>query len=107
MGYWDGGHSVGGWGIAMMTVTMLLFWALVIGGLIVLLRGGLPRSGSWTRSSDWPRSGTDSQQPPAGPSGSAQQILAERFARGEIDEAEYARRRQVLDDDRLSTDRTS
>jgi len=55
MMYRDGDHSVRGWGgdVAAMTVTMLLFWALVAAGLIVLLRGG------------WPRSGPSDRQPPA------------------------------------------
>jgi putative membrane protein len=71
-----------GWGGGWMWLTGLL-WLLVIvalAGLIVwlILRANQPTGGS--------ASTTDS----------ARRILAERFARGEIDADEYARRREML-----------
>jgi putative membrane protein len=72
-----------GWGWLGMGVTMILFWALVIAGIIALVRylGG-PRG--TTRST--------SANGQAGP----EELLAERFARGEIDQDEYQRRRELL-----------
>ncbi len=67
---WSG--HMGGWWWLMAPV-MLVFWALVIWGFVALLRA-------------------------PGPSADrrAEDILAERFARGEIDEAEYQRRREFI-----------
>jgi putative membrane protein len=77
--YW--GNGMGGWGIALMTVSTLLFWGLVIAGIVTLVRytgRSAPQGGS------------------AGETATPQRILAERFARGEIDEEEYTRRLAVL-----------
>ena len=71
----------GAWDWAAMSVTMLLFW----GGLIALV--------VWLgRGSSENAQGAEEAPPPATP----EEILAERFARGEIDEDEFTRRRQVL-----------
>lgn len=78
-----GGHSWGWGGWLLMTFSMVVFWGLVIGALIALLRagrGGGP--GTPTGRADRERS--------------AEQILAERYARGDIDEEEYRRRLDVL-----------
>lgn len=66
-----------------MSVMMVLFWGLVIAGIVVLVRylGGNRQDR---------RLGLD------GGRASAEELLAERFARGEIDEDEYTRRRQML-----------
>jgi putative membrane protein len=32
------GNGMDGWGYALMTVNMLLFWGLVVGGIVVLVR---------------------------------------------------------------------
>lgn len=77
--YW--GNGMGGWGMVLMTVSTLLFWGLVIAGVVALVR--------YTRSGA-PSSGASSEAT------TPQRILAERFARGEIDEEEYTRRLQVL-----------
>jgi putative membrane protein len=74
----------GGWGYAGMVIGMVLFWALVIVGIVALIRSSTG-SGS-TRSVP--------QFPPY--SESPGQLLAARFARGEIDEAEYRQRLAVL-----------
>jgi putative membrane protein len=79
MMYW--GNGMGAWGMVLMTLSTLLFWGLVIAGIVALVR--------YTG-----RSGQAST--PAGPPTAPQQMLAERFARGEIDEEEYTRRLHVL-----------
>ncbi len=71
-----------GWGYALMTVSMVLFWALIILGVIALVR--------YLARGD--RSGDQAAAPRATP----EQVLAERFARGEIDEQDYLRRRDQL-----------
>ena len=77
--YW--GNGMGGWGMTLMTVSNLLFWGLIIAGIVALVRY------------------TGRRTPQGGPGAEAatpQRILAERFARGEIDEEEYTRRLAVL-----------
>jgi putative membrane protein len=73
-------HGVSGWGWAAMSVSMVLFWALIITAAVLLFR-------AYGRSQDHPRG-------PASPV--PEQILAERFARGEIDEEEYRGRLAAL-----------
>ncbi|MFJ9870242.1 SHOCT domain-containing protein [Streptomyces sp. NPDC101165] len=77
-------HDVSGWGWFAMSAGMILFWAVII-ALGVLLFRALARSDG---------TGTPSVPPPSGPS--PEQLLAERFARGEVDEDEYNRRMAVL-----------
>lgn len=67
-----------GWSWLAMTISMLVFWALVAGVVITLVRS--------SRASDTVDPG------PSDP----ERILKERFARGEIDVEEYERRREVL-----------
>lgn len=69
---WDGAWG-GGWG--WYGLMHLAWWLLLIGGAVVLVRA---LAGSW-RDRD-----------------SALQILRERYARGEIDRAEYEERRKLL-----------
>ena len=69
------GTGMGAWGYLLMTANMLLFWALVVAGIVFLVRY-FGRPGS------------------AGPRTEA--ILAERLARGEIDEEEYRNRLRTL-----------
>ncbi|RKT87267.1 putative membrane protein [Saccharopolyspora antimicrobica] len=71
----------GGWGLLgmlVMTVGMVLFWVLVVVAIIALVRY-LQRTG---------RADSGSTR--------AEEVLAERFARGEIDEEEYRRRLETL-----------
>ncbi|MFE0347110.1 SHOCT domain-containing protein [Streptomyces griseoluteus] len=88
MMWYDGGWGMGGWFI--MTVFMVLFWAVLIVGLVALVRY-LAGTGRHQRAS---------LPPPAGEVGwqgrGAENLLAERFARGEIDEEEYQRRLALL-----------
>jgi putative membrane protein len=83
--FWYGDH-MSGWGWFGASFGMLVFWGLIITAFVLLLRAlGRPEQpGS--------RSATRAPGTPA----SAEQLLAERFARGEIDEEEYRRRLQVL-----------
>ena len=91
MMYWWG-PGMSGWGYALMSVSMVLFWGLVILGdrcagevpgplLAVGRRAGVPRA-------------------------TAEQVLAERFARGEIDEQEYQSRLATLRGRQQSTSGT-
>jgi len=79
--YWYDDH-MSGWGYALMTVTMVVFWGLLIVGIVALVRY-LSRDGR-------PTGAPPAQRP------TPDQVLAERFARGEIDEDEYGRRLDAL-----------
>ena len=78
MMYWYG-NGAGGWGYALMAIGMILFWGAVIYGIVTLVR--------YARRDD-PRGREPAGPPAPGPEG----LLAERFARGEIDEDEYHQR---------------
>ncbi|NMH97766.1 SHOCT domain-containing protein [Pseudonocardia acidicola] len=79
------GNGMGGWGWTLMTISTVVFWALVIAGIVALVRfsarGGQARS---------------APSVPSVPRPTPEQMLAERFARGEIDEPEYRQRLDVL-----------
>jgi len=70
-GPWHDGHSSGWW--LIFPIGFGLFWLLVIGGGFYLLRRRLPSR-----------------------TGGAEAVLAERYARGEIDEEEYRERLSAL-----------
>ena len=74
------GPGMCGWGMALMIIGNVVFWALLITVAVLLARS--IRVGGITSS------------PPA--EVSPQQIAAQRFARGEINEDEYLRLLQVL-----------
>jgi putative membrane protein len=84
---WYSGDGWGWAGWALMTVGMVAFWALVITAVVFGVRYL-----SGTR-------GTTANPPGSGPS-SAEDLLAERFARGEIDDNEYRQRLSALRDHR-------
>ncbi len=91
---WYGGWGWGGW--LLMSLGMVLFWGVVIAGIVLLVRYAAGRSGHvpqhWTGPQHGPTPGGG-----ASPSGvRPEDVLAERFARGEIDEEEYRRRLAVL-----------
>ena len=77
---WDGGW---GWGhMVFGSAMMIIFWGVIILLIVLAVRwlGGVGRGGH-----------------PTGPSeGAAVDILRERFARGEIDKAEFEERRRAL-----------
>ena len=70
-------HDMGWWGYAGMGIGMVLFWALAIAGIVALVM--------------YVSGGRQNRQPE-----SAEQILAARFARGEISETEYRDRVATL-----------
>jgi putative membrane protein len=77
---WYGGNwGWGGW--LLMTIAMVLFWALIITAVVLIVRYLV------------------SQRPAGTAAGSArtpEEVLAVRYARGEIDDAEYQRRLALL-----------
>jgi putative membrane protein len=73
-------HDLSGWGWALMAISTVLFWGLVIAVGVLLFRGVNQPTGG----------------PSVGPRPSPEHLLAERFARGEIDEEEYRRRLATL-----------
>jgi len=75
MGWGDHGMGLTGW--LMMGLGLLLFWGAVAAVLVAVVRG------LWSE----PR-----RDMPADPL----RLLNERFARGELDEQTYLRRRDVL-----------
>lgn len=82
MMFWYG-HNVSGWGWFAMSASMILFWALIITAAVLVFRAlGRPHEHAHTPSHH------------AGPT--PEQVLADRFARGEIDEEEYLRRLSAL-----------
>ena len=69
------------WGWFGMTLGMVLFWGLVIAAIVWLVRA--PGRG-------------DREPGVLPPRATPEQLLAERFARGEIDETEYRGRLAAL-----------
>jgi putative membrane protein len=78
------GPGFGGWGWLAMSLSMVIFWALIIGVGVLLFRA--------LAHSPQSRNGTSPEDRRPAP----EQILAERFARGEIDENEYTARLAAL-----------
>lgn len=85
MMFWSD-HDMSGWGYTGMAAGMVLFWALIVVGIIALVRytGGSPSRGA----SGAPQPYCDYETP--------ERLLAARFARGEVDESEYRHRLEVL-----------
>ena len=82
---WQYQEGPGGWGIFMMLM-MVLFWGLLVWGIVVSVRhysnsraGQLPGASSSSGSS------------------AAHEALRLRYAKGEIDDEEFERRRANLD----------
>lgn len=92
MMYWNGEGHMAGWGWGLMTTSMFVFWALLIGVAFVAYR-------AWISPARVPVA--------ADPPRSAEQILAERFARGEIDETEYQSRLAALRDTDILAEQTT
>lgn len=80
MMWWHGDWN--GWAWLAMSASMLAFWGLLIWGVVTVIRNS--------------NSATATDAVGAGGTRDPEQILRERFARGEIDEAEYEHRREVL-----------
>jgi putative membrane protein len=75
------GTGMSGWGMALMGLSGLLFWGLVIAGIVLAVR--------YTG-----RGGLRGEPAVHGPT--PQQTLADRFARGDIDEEQYTQNLKVL-----------
>ena len=91
MMFWYGNH-MGGWGWGLMTFSSIVFWALVVFVIVLLVR-------HFSRTGQRPPGGPAGYGPPGpghGPASGPEQVLAERYARGEIDEEEYHRRLATL-----------
>ena len=71
MMWWVGDLGWGAW--VVMSLMMLAFWALIIWAFL-----SIARSGDTSRR------------------GAGEDILEDRFARGEIDEHEFRRRRELI-----------
>lgn len=76
-----GGNDIGGWGYGLLVMGMLLFWAEVVTGIVLLVRY---RGANSQRHGEMHASGL------------AENLLAERFARGDIDDEGFTARRTAL-----------
>ncbi len=83
MMFWYG-HGMGGWGYALMAIGNVVLWAVLLVAIVALIRYVTRADGRGTGRPIAHRS--------------AEQVLADRFARGEIDEPEYRERLAVLRD---------
>jgi uncharacterized membrane protein len=86
-----GMHDVGGGWWVLMMLGMLLFWAVLIGLVVWLVRGGLPRLGG---GGDGGAAGGDAQRRET-----ALELLDRRLADGTITPEEYRERRARLTGD--------
>ncbi len=73
-------HNLGWWGYAGMGIGMVLFWTLLVVGIVALIR--------YTTG--------DQQNRAVAASASPEHVLAARFARGEISDTEYRDRLEIL-----------
>jgi putative membrane protein len=82
-GWHMGPGMMGGWGMGWFGGTfMMIFWVLVLVGLIFLIK--------------WLVQSTNRVKSDVGSGSSALEILKERYARGEIDSAEFEEKKKVL-----------
>ncbi len=80
---WDGGGW--GWGAwVFMSVFMVVVWGAIITAVVLVVRAVRDHHAPYPPS------------PSGDGAGQALRLLDERFARGEIDEDEYTRRRDLL-----------
>ncbi|HET9090669.1 MAG TPA: SHOCT domain-containing protein [Acidimicrobiales bacterium] len=82
---WQYQDGPGGWGIFMMLM-MVLFWGLLVWGIVASVRHY-----SNSRAGQLPGPGASAS------AGAALEALRLRYAKGEIDDEEFERRRANLD----------
>lgn len=78
---WGGSDYGWGWGMGFGMISMVLFWVIVVLGIVVLVR--------WI--------GTGSPGTGQTPAKNALDILKERYARGEIDREEFEQKKHDLE----------
>ena len=82
-GWHMGPGMMGGWGMGWFGgMFMMIFWVLILVGLIFLIK--------------WLIQTTNRVKSDFGNGNSALQILKERYARGEIDNAEFEEKKKVI-----------
>ncbi|MHA6794239.1 SHOCT domain-containing protein [Pseudonocardia bannensis] len=81
MMFWWGNH-MGGWGSMLMAISTIVVWLVVIAGIVALARYTAQQRQEYAA--------------PPPPRPTPEQLLAERFARGDIDEPEYRHRLDTL-----------
>ncbi|MGB5747414.1 MAG: SHOCT domain-containing protein [Desulfobacterales bacterium] len=82
-GWHMGSGMMGGWGMGWFGgIFMMIFWVLILVGLIFLIK--------------WLIQSTNRAKSDAGRANSALEILKDRYARGEIDTAEFEEKKRVL-----------
>ena len=74
------GPGMGGWGMALMILRNVIFWGLLVLAAVAVARYARRDQAGPSRPAEAP----------------PQQVLAQRFARGEINEEEYLHRLRVL-----------
>ncbi len=82
---WGGYDGYGwgwGWGMGFGMISMVLFWVLVILGIVILVK--------------WIAAGSSSGSTGAPREKTALDILKERYARGEIDREEFEQKKKDL-----------
>ena len=85
---WGGNNGWGGGGEALIVVVMLAILALIVVGIILLVRS--------LTSHNHVQPGPPQGPMPGSGSGSAMQVLEERYARGEIQREEFLQRKHDL-----------
>lgn len=86
MHYWDNDHMDGAWGVVMI-LGMVGFWVLLAVVIFWAIRVSRSLNALATRAQI---------SAPGGTAGHAEQILADRLARGEIEPDEYRSKLAVL-----------
>ncbi|MEV0708282.1 SHOCT domain-containing protein [Nocardia aurea] len=86
--YWHGGE-MNGWMFVLVVLALIPLWlALAVGIAAAMRNTARPERGQIPRSGDAPVGGIESRTPT--------EILALRFANGQLDETEYLRRLAIL-----------